>query len=435
MTERRMLAAIMFTDIEGYTRLMHEREGLALDSLRAHNKVFDELSFKYSGLVVKSVGDSYLIEFPSAVNAVQCALDAQEAFAERNVDLPEQYRLKVRISIHVGDVVMDNDDVYGDGVNVASRLQSVTPGGAICLSRDAYAQIKTKLGRRFSSLGAVTLKGLPEPVEAFLNNEAAPQAEGAVKMAALNVVLPDTPPQVAPEPQAHSASAKPFGPGERQAAAAAAPLPEPPPAPAIGPSGPTAATYAVFSALFALFFGKPWLSTVHADWLACGWAAAIGAAVLMQAEDLSSSARWIGTLLVADAAFAFYQVGSGGFSFEMMLAGGLGVVTAGAAVYLGLFASQRDRKLSGGMVLAATALLTVAGCARALPENVELLSGLGTFLREQLRSMGDSGGAWRWAGFSALYVAWRLADLSSFDPADWSRGAMSKDGRRINWNL
>ncbi len=433
MAERRMLAAIMFTDIEGYTRLMHERESLALDSLKAHNKVFDELAFKYSGLVVKSIGDSYLIEFPSAVNAVQCALEAQDEFAKRNADLPGPYQLKVRVSIHVGDVVVDDDDVYGDWVNIASRLQSVTPGGAICLSREAYAQVKARLGKRFSSIGEVELKGLDEPLEVFLNSEAAPdRGEARALRTSIHIVIPEPLPQEprepepAPPPPAAEPEPEPLRAPEPAAVSPVrteAPSPPPPPAPAIGPSSPTVFTGLLFAALFALFFGKPWLSVVHADWLGGGWAAALAAVALMRSCGRSWVARAAGMALIVGVVFSLYELAPGApaLSFEIALVGGLGLAVAALASYVGFLQAYPDREVAGPLLLSAAALLTAAGCARALPAGASWAAGLPEFLRAQSAALGASGGAWRWTGLIAAYAAWRLMKMSSFDPADWSR--------------
>jgi class 3 adenylate cyclase len=167
MAERRILAAIMFTDIQGYTRLMNENEAAALEFLRAHNAVFDECARHFSGEVIKSIGDSYLICFGSAVDAAQCAWEAQQRLKVYNSTLKEGRKLLVRVSIHIGDIVLRDGDVYGDGVNVASRLQGATRPGGISLSRELFAQVKGRLPYAVRSMGLVELKGLSEPVEVF----------------------------------------------------------------------------------------------------------------------------------------------------------------------------------------------------------------------------------------------------------------------------
>ncbi|MEK7859065.1 MAG: protein kinase [Elusimicrobiota bacterium] len=167
MAEQRKLAAIMFTDIRGFTHVMNEREALALELLRIHNLTLDEASGRHGGVVVKSIGDSYLIDFGSAVNALRCALEAQGAFKVYNVGKADADSLLVRISLHVGDVVTAGNDFYGDGVNLASRLQGVTPPGGICISREVYSQVKGKLPCQFVNLGIKQLKGIAEAVEVF----------------------------------------------------------------------------------------------------------------------------------------------------------------------------------------------------------------------------------------------------------------------------
>lgn len=166
--ERRVLAAIMFTDIQGFTERMNRRESMGFRLLRKHNDTMDAAVSRYGGRVVKSMGDSYMIAFDSVVNAVQCALEAQEEFdrINRTGGLPEP--LLVRISIHLGDVVIQGKDVFGDGVNLASHLQQVTPGGAICVSQEVYSQVRGKIsGGDFKNLGFCRIKGLPDPIEVF----------------------------------------------------------------------------------------------------------------------------------------------------------------------------------------------------------------------------------------------------------------------------
>lgn len=439
MTERRMLAAIMFTDIEGYTGMMSRRENVALANLKMHNKVFDELSFKYSGLVVKSIGDSYLIEFPSAVNAVQCAFEAQKTFAECDVGGPDGDRLKVRISIHVGDVIADNDDVYGDGVNIASRLQTVTPGGGVCLSGEAFSQVKTRFRDRFVSLGSKMLRGLSEPVDVFISRDSAPAAlvSGGDRKVALNVVVPEAS-LVRPVEEPSGPDVRPLSQDERRAAAArAAALPAPPPAPAPGPPGPTAASWVIFGAFFLLFFGGRWIDVRQADWLGCGWASALVACALMFYRGRGSLLTLGGLVLIADVAVSFYLLGegpAGGWpSFEVGLGGGVGLAGAAAGGYLGYFDPQPDHRLAAGLLAASAFLLMLAGCARVLPEGMPWSAGIPQYLAAQLDTLGATGGAWRWGGFAVALAAWKIAGASSYDPETWSR-AVGEDGRKLNWN-
>src|SRR5208282_920093 len=143
--ERRMLAAIMFTDIEGFTQRMNLRESMGFKLLKKHNEIMDAAVKKHGGRVVKSMGDSYMVSFESVVNAVQCALDAQEQFSRVNREGGLSEPLLVRMSIHLGDVVIRGDDVFGDTVNLASHLQQLTPGGAICVSQEVYVEVRGKI--------------------------------------------------------------------------------------------------------------------------------------------------------------------------------------------------------------------------------------------------------------------------------------------------
>lgn len=157
----------MFTDIQGFTEKMNRRESMGFKLLKTHNEIMDTAVAAHGGRVVKSLGDSYLVAFDSVVNAARCAIQAQEAFEKvnRSGKLPEP--LLVRISIHLGDVVMREKDVFGDGVNLASHLQDVTPGGAICVSQDAYSQIRGKIPGTFKSMGFCRIKGVQEPIEVY----------------------------------------------------------------------------------------------------------------------------------------------------------------------------------------------------------------------------------------------------------------------------
>src|SRR6185369_12198495 len=160
-TEKRILAAIMFTDIQGFTEKMNRRESMGFKLLKAHNEIMDKAVSAHGGRVVKSLGDSYLVAFDSVVNAARCALSAQDQFEKLNREGKMPEPLLVRISIHLGDVVMREHDVFGDGVKLASHLQDVTPGGAICVSQEVYAQIRGKIPGSFRSMGFCRIKGQP----------------------------------------------------------------------------------------------------------------------------------------------------------------------------------------------------------------------------------------------------------------------------------
>jgi class 3 adenylate cyclase len=155
----------MFTDIVGYTALSQRDERLALDLMEEHAQLLRELFRHYGGREVKALGDGFLVEFPSTLQAVECAVEIQQA--ERNTKLPPQMYLQVRIGRHVGDVVRREGDVFGDAVNIASRLQALAEPGGICLSGQVYAQIGNKLGLKHVSLGRKRLKNVRVAVEVY----------------------------------------------------------------------------------------------------------------------------------------------------------------------------------------------------------------------------------------------------------------------------
>src|SRR5437588_11521529 len=132
-TEQRKLAAIMFTDMVGYSALAQRNEALALQLLEEHRSLLRALFPRFNGREVKTIGDAFLVEFHSALEAAQCAIEIQRTLAKRNHDVAADRRIEVRIGIHIGDVVHRGGDVYGDGVNIASRIQAVAGAGGICV--------------------------------------------------------------------------------------------------------------------------------------------------------------------------------------------------------------------------------------------------------------------------------------------------------------
>src|SRR5712692_2533994 len=155
--ETRKLAAIMFTDIVGFSRQMGADEARTLRLLTAHNQIVQQAVAEYSGHVIKTVGDAFLVDFPSVVNAVQCAQRIQAHFRAHNAEKEATEQIHIRIGIHSGDIVQRDGDVFGDGVNVASRLQALAEPDTICISHIVYQEVEKKL-----SLGAVVSLGRPK---------------------------------------------------------------------------------------------------------------------------------------------------------------------------------------------------------------------------------------------------------------------------------
>jgi len=165
MDEARRLAAIMFTDIVGYSGLSQRNEPLALELLEEHRRLLRPLFAAHGGTEIKTIGDAFLVEFQSAVEAVRCAAAFQGILHDRNKPLPMERRIEVRVGIHVGDIVHKEGDIYGDGVNIASRVQPLAPPGGICFSDQVYAQVRNKLGVSLIPLGRARLKNIESPVE------------------------------------------------------------------------------------------------------------------------------------------------------------------------------------------------------------------------------------------------------------------------------
>ena len=166
-TERR-LAAILAADMVGYSRLTRLDEEGTLARLRALRRdLIDPAMSEHRGRLVKTIGDGLLIEFASVVDAVRCALRVQQGMAILNTDMRSEKRIEFRIGINLGDVVVDGDDLLGDGVNIAARLERLAEPGAICISEDAYRHIKGKVEIAAQDLGEQHLKNIGEPVRAY----------------------------------------------------------------------------------------------------------------------------------------------------------------------------------------------------------------------------------------------------------------------------
>ena len=169
MSETRKLAAILVSDVVGYSRLTGTDEDRTLARLRAlRSDLVDPTVAVHNGRVVKRTGDGSIIEFRSVVDAVNCAIEVQRAMVERNAGVAPDKRIEFRVGIHLGDVVEESDgDLMGDGVNIAARLEGVAKPGAICLSEDAYRQVKGRLDLAVSDLGPTQLKNIAEPIRVY----------------------------------------------------------------------------------------------------------------------------------------------------------------------------------------------------------------------------------------------------------------------------
>jgi TolB-like protein/class 3 adenylate cyclase/Tfp pilus assembly protein PilF len=171
MTEcrvQRKLAAIVAADVVGYSRLMSEDESGTLDALKSIRKeLIDPAIAEYRGRIVKLMGDGALIEFPSVVDAVECSVEIQRAISVRNAGFPDSKSLIFRIGINLGDVIIDGDDIYGDGINVAARLEGIAVPGGVCISGTVFDHVRGKLDAGFEDLGLQKVKNIAEPVRVY----------------------------------------------------------------------------------------------------------------------------------------------------------------------------------------------------------------------------------------------------------------------------
>jgi adenylate cyclase len=167
ITEQRKLAAIMFTDMVGYSALSQRDEKLAQELLEEHRRLLREIFPRFNGTEIKTIGDAFLVEFRSALEAAQCAIEIQRTLAKRNCDVANERRIELKIGIHIGDVVHRGGDVYGDGVNIASRIEPLAGAGGICVSMDVERQIRNALEMRFERLAPTELKNISVPMDLF----------------------------------------------------------------------------------------------------------------------------------------------------------------------------------------------------------------------------------------------------------------------------
>src|SRR5215471_16356888 len=168
MTATGRLTAILAADVEGYSRLMGADEEGTHERLKAHLRdLIDPKIKEHGGRTVKNTGDGFLAEFASVVDAVRCAVEIQQAKVDRDVDLPEERRIRFRMGVNLGDVIVEEQDIFGDGVNIAARLEQIAEPGGVCLSSAAFDQVKRIVAADYEFLGERHLKNIKDPVTVY----------------------------------------------------------------------------------------------------------------------------------------------------------------------------------------------------------------------------------------------------------------------------
>ena len=170
MTEaglKRKLAAIFSADVAGYSRLMEDNEESTIQTLNTYRNSMSTLIQQHGGRVVDTAGDNLLAEFSSIINAVKCAVETQKEMRERNADLPGNRKMLFRVGVNLGDIIEEDDRIYGDGVNIAARLEGLAEAGGVCISRTAFNHVKNKLELGYEYLGEHSVKNISEPVHVY----------------------------------------------------------------------------------------------------------------------------------------------------------------------------------------------------------------------------------------------------------------------------
>jgi adenylate cyclase len=194
----RRLAAVLAADVAGYSRLMGRDEERTLADLKAVRKALvDPAIAAHRGRIVKTTGDGLLLEFASAVDAARCAVEVQRGMGAHNTDIPPGIRIEFRIGVHVGDIIIDEDDIFGDGVNIAARLEGIAEPGGICISDDTHRQIRGKVDIGFDDMGPQNLKNIAEPMRAWrLQIDRSPSTVAPIESPATKILplaIPDRP--------------------------------------------------------------------------------------------------------------------------------------------------------------------------------------------------------------------------------------------------
>src|SRR6476620_10382485 len=201
----RRLVAVFAADVEGYSRLMGADEVGTLEGLTERRAILDRIIGEHRGRIANTAGDSVLAEFGSAVDAVQCAVEAQTALAEANTSVPLDKCINFRIGVHIGDVMVRAGDLFGDGVNIAARLQMLAKAGGLCISGVTYDQVRKILPLEFADLGSQTVKNIEEPVRAY-----EVKGQGAEASSAAKNVSPPVDPKLPALPDKPSIAVLPF---------------------------------------------------------------------------------------------------------------------------------------------------------------------------------------------------------------------------------
>jgi adenylate cyclase len=194
MTATRRLVAILAADVSGYSRLMGADEEGTHERLKAHlRELVNPKIEQHRGRVVKNTGDGFLAEFASVVDAVRCAVEVQHGMAERNAGTPPEERIEFRVGINLGDVIAEAEDIFGDGVNVAARLEALADPGGICVSRIVRDQVRDRLDYAFEDLGEQQFKNIARPVRVYRVRDCAAQVERPLAVSPEPLPLPDKP--------------------------------------------------------------------------------------------------------------------------------------------------------------------------------------------------------------------------------------------------
>ena len=164
---KRKLAAILSADVEGYSRLMDDDEEATVRTLTSYRTVISDLVQQFRGRIIDTPGDNILADFTSVVDAVNCAVEIQRDLAERNAELPEKRKMQFRIGVNLGDVIDEDGRIYGDGVNIAARVESLAEAGGICISGRAHDQVENKLGLEYEDLGKHEVKNISRPIQVY----------------------------------------------------------------------------------------------------------------------------------------------------------------------------------------------------------------------------------------------------------------------------